>query len=235
MTGVLNPSNPTIYDEPIRIRNTQTKSSWFNSGGGRNRLLNDKQALAVSSNVYMFKLAIAMGNGQYIKNEQRLILDKEKSFKEMRDHFSQFGLGVRTGIDLPGEVTGYPGNVKTAEAGKALDFAIGQFDTYTPLQLAQYVSTIANGGYRMQPRIVKEIRQTGSVQGGGDIGPLAQEMKPVVLNKVDVDESLIKRVQEGFYDVFHGTNVPGVNATGVGYYKNAPYNAAGKTGYRRNR
>jgi cell division protein FtsI/penicillin-binding protein 2 len=38
-----------------------------------------------------------------------------------------------------------------------LDIAIGQFDTYTPLQLAQYVSVIANGGFRVQPRIVTSI------------------------------------------------------------------------------
>ncbi len=77
----------------------------------------------------------------------------------MRNHFGQLGLGVRTGIDLPGEVAGYRGAVETAVGGHALDFSIGQFDTYTPLQLAQYVSTIANGGYRMQPQIVKEIRE----------------------------------------------------------------------------
>ena len=41
---------------------------------------------------------------------------------------------------------------------KLLNLAIGQFDTYTPMQLAQYISTIANGGYRIQPRMLKEIR-----------------------------------------------------------------------------
>ena len=43
--------------------------------------------------------------------------------------------------------------------GFLLDYAIGQYDTYTPLQLAQYMSTIANGGYRMKPQIVQEIRE----------------------------------------------------------------------------
>ena len=42
---------------------------------------------------------------------------------------------------------------------KFLNLAIGQFDTYTPMQLAQYISTIANGGYRVQPRMLKEIRE----------------------------------------------------------------------------
>ena len=40
-----------------------------------------------------------------------------------------------------------------------MDIAIGQYDTYSTMQVAQYVSTIANGGYRVQPHIVKEIRE----------------------------------------------------------------------------
>ena len=48
---------------------------------------------------------------------------------------------------------------KDNQPGFLLDYSIGQYDTYTPLQLAQYISTIANGGYRMKPQIVQEIRE----------------------------------------------------------------------------
>ncbi len=75
----------------------------------------------------------------------------------MRRYFNQFGLGVKTGIDLPGEIIGWPG--QSTLPGHLLDLAIGQFDVYTPIQMAQYVSTIANGGYRIQPHVVKEIRE----------------------------------------------------------------------------
>lgn len=222
MTGVISPNNSTLLDEPIRIGTGKPKSSYFNTSGYNNMMLNDKDALARSSNSYMFKLAIAIGDGRYLRNERRLIIDKEKSFQKMRDHFGQFGLGVRTGIDLPGEQIGYKGNVETAQGGHALDFAIGQYDTYTPLQLAQYVSTIANGGYRMKPQIVKEIREPGD--GQREIGPLAQEMKPIVLNKLDASENLVKRVQEGFWKVFQ-------SSIGTGQYlKGKPYRPAGKTG-----
>ena len=220
MTGAIQPGQ-SILDEPIYIGDKK-KSSWFNRGGG-NRYLNDKQALAISSNVFMFKTAIAIGNGEYRRNERRLIINKEKAFNVMRNYFGQLGLGVRTGIDLPGEVAGYRGAVATAEGGLALDFSIGQFDTYTPLQLAQYVSTIANGGYRMQPQIVKEIREPA--KGTNEIGPLAQEIQPVVLNKVDASENLVKRVQDGFWGVLYGTS-----GTGRGQFKGEPYRAAGKTG-----
>ena len=68
----------------------------------------------------------------------------------MRYYFRQFGLGVPTGIDLPNEILGKR-EKKIINLGFLLDFSIGQYDTYTPLQFAQYISTIANGGYRMKP------------------------------------------------------------------------------------
>ncbi|WP_445661546.1 peptidoglycan D,D-transpeptidase FtsI family protein [Bacillus sp. FSL K6-3431] len=220
MTGAIDPYNSGILDEPLYIKGTDPKSSWFNRGGN-NMYLTDREALARSSNVYMFKTAIAIGGGQY-RRGQPLGIDKEKAFSEMRNHFGQLGLGVRTGIDLPGEQVGFRGDVPSAEPGKTLDFAIGQFDTYTPLQLAQYVSTIANGGYRMQPQIVKEIREPGDENGG--IGPLAQATQPKVLNKVETSKELVQKVQQGFWDVFH-------SAKGTGkFFKDKPYSAAGKTG-----
>jgi len=222
MTGVYSPG-ATLLDEPLTIKDTNSKSSWFNRAGGI--WISDKKALERSSNVYMFKTAIAIGDGKYRKG-QSLIIDKEKAFRVMRDHFGQFGLGIRTGIDLPGEQNGFRGSLELADAGNVLDFSIGQYDTYTPLQLAQYVSTIANGGYRIQPRVVKEIRDPG--EAGEDLGPLAQEMKPKVLNKVDASARGIKQVQEGFWNVFHGPQ-----GTGIKYFNSpdiSPLRAAGKTG-----
>ncbi|MDZ7835855.1 MAG: penicillin-binding transpeptidase domain-containing protein [Alkalibacterium sp.] len=45
-----------------------------------------------------------------------------------------------------------------SRAGEGLFFSFGQYDTYTPLQLLQYTSVIANGGTRIAPRLVSEIR-----------------------------------------------------------------------------
>ena len=81
---------------------------------------------------------------------------QQKSYDTMRYYFGQFGLGVKTGIDLPNETAGQRGKTDKMP-GFLLDLSIGQYDTYTPLQLAQYVSTIANGGYRMQPQVVKKF------------------------------------------------------------------------------
>lgn len=218
MTGVNHP-NEWITDEPLIMKGTPTKSSHFNRGGYVS--VNDYMALVRSSNVYMYKTAIKIGNGQY-RRGQSLIIDKEKAFRVMREHFSQFGLGIRTGIDLPGEQIGFRGDAELANAGNVLDFAIGQYDSYSPLQMAQYVSTIANGGYRIQPRVVKEIRDPGD--GKEEMGSVAKEMEPKVLNRINAPEEWINRVQSGFRGVF--TEPLGTGRSFAG----EPYRPAGKTG-----
>ena len=75
--------------------------------------------------------------------------------------------------------------------------------------LAQYISTIANGGYRMKPQIVQEIREH-TVQEE-EIGKVVQSMEPVVLNRVDMKKEYIDRVQEGFRRVFQEGDGTGVH------------------------
>jgi penicillin-binding protein A len=212
-TGAIKPGT-VLLDEPLRIASTKEKSSWKTFGS-----INDLRALQVSSNVYMFKTAISMAGGHYVPNKP-LPIDYS-AFNTMRKYFSQFGLGVRTGIDLPNEMTGFPGTEKTP--GLLLDLSIGQYDTYTPVQLAQYVSTIANGGYRIQPHIVKEIREP--LMENNELGPIVEEIQPKVLNRIDMKEEWVKRVQEGFRMVMQVGD-----GTGVGHWKSAAYNPAGKTG-----
>ncbi|ONK24688.1 penicillin-binding protein [Bacillus sp. VT-16-64] len=218
MTGVNHPGK-TMVDEPLHIKGTPTKSSHFNRSGYVS--INDYMALVRSSNVYMYKTAIAIGEGQY-RRGQSLAINKEKAFRVMREHFSQFGLGIRTGIDLPGEQIGFRGDIEQANAGNVLDFAIGQYDSYTPLQMAQYVSTIANGGYRVQPHVVKEIRDPAD--GKEPVGPVAKEVEPKVLNRVNASEEWVKRVQRGFRGVFTEPRGTGRSFAGE------PYSPAGKTG-----
>src|SRR5690606_38262060 len=102
----------------------------------------------------------------------------------------------------PGEYTGVTG-VDTI-SGKLLDFAIGQFDTYTPLQLAQYVSTVANGGYRVAPKILKEIREPS--RDGETLGPLLQETEVKVLNRINNTDKEIEQVKKGMKYVYYGPN-----------------------------
>ena len=147
---------------------------------------------------------------------------KQETFNKMRYYFRQFGLGVSTGIDLPNESIGQVGRTDNIH-GFLLDYAIGQYDTYTPLQLAQYISTIANGGYRMKPQIVQEVREQPNRPE--DVGKVVRSIEPVVLNRVDMDTSYINHVKEGFRRVFQEAD-----GTGTGTFKGLPYKPAGKTG-----
>lgn len=218
-TGVISPYSK-LYDQPLKFKGTQVKKSWNQSGFGS---INDLYALKRSSNVYMFLVAMKIGGqDRYVPNGP-LSIDKVKAINTFRNHFAQFGLGVKTGIDLPGEQTGYGGGQIPTDAGKVLDYAIGQYDTYTPLQLLQYVSTIANGGYRIQPHLVKEIRDP-SIEPE-ELGPVMKEITPTILNKVNMKDEWIKHVQEGFKQV---VNDP--QGTGYTYITNKQYKIAGKTG-----
>ncbi|WP_420909255.1 peptidoglycan D,D-transpeptidase FtsI family protein [Bacillus infantis] len=213
--GVIQPGS-VIFDGPLRIKGTPIKKSWKNFGP-----LDDINALKYSSNVYMFQTAIRIGDGVY-KPDRPLPLNEE-GFDTIRDSFAQFGLGVRTGIDLPNEQTGFKG--MSDKPGFMLDLAIGQYDTYSNMQLAQYVSTIANGGNRMEPHIVKEIREP--LMDNSELGPILEETKPKVLNRLDVEENWIERVQEGFRRVMQE---PGGTAYGSFGGKGKTYKPAGKTG-----
>ena len=217
MDGVITLEDNTIVDEPIEFEASKPKSSWFNRNGRME--LTDLDALERSSNVYMIKLAMRMGGQTEYEKGGRLNINLSL-FDKLREYYAQFGLGVRTGIDLPNEGKGYNGG--TANAFSALDFAFGQFDLYTPLQLAQYMSTIANGGTRIAPRLVKEIRATSP---SGGIGNLEVVMPTKIMNSLQVSTEILDHVKEGLYRVTHGEN--GTSATTFRTYSPE---VAGKTG-----
>jgi penicillin-binding protein A len=213
-SGAISPGT-VLRDEPLHFRGTKPKKSWKTMGS-----INELTALKQSSNVYMFKTVMRMAGVQYRYNGT-LNGIKPEHFEKLRSYYSQFGLGVKTGIDLPNEMAGYKGS--SYMPGLLLDLAIGQYDTYTPLQLVQYVSTIANGGYRVKPQIVKEIREPAVNEE--DEPNILYSFEPTILNRITMKDEYIKRVQEGFRQV---TQEPG--GTGYAYFGSAPYKPAGKSG-----
>lgn len=214
--GVISP-NKVLVDEPIYLAGTKVKRSLFNQSG--RYAVNDITALERSSNVYMFKIAMLMAGRSYYRGMGFAV--DPAVFQKMRNYYAQFGLGVPTGIDLPNETSGVQG--PTHQSGKVLDLAIGQFDTYTPMQMVQYISTIANGGKRVQPHVVKEIREPSP--DGETLGLLVSEVETKVLNYIDNTPAEIAQVKEGMRRVYRGTN-----GSARKIFADAPYEAAGKTG-----
>ncbi|WP_338453217.1 penicillin-binding protein 2 [Niallia oryzisoli] len=211
-TGVITPGS-SFYDAPLYIAGTPPKKSWKTFGS-----INDVNALKYSSNVYMFLTAIKIGEGRYVPHGSLPI--NTEAFNTIRQHFAQFGLGVRTGIDLPGEQNGFKGT--STLPGHLMDLSIGQYDTYSAMQLAQYVSTIANGGSRMEPHMVREIREP---QLDNELGKIVQEIQPKVLNRLDLEDGWIDRVQLGFKKVMQESG-----GTANGFFGGKSYSPAGKTG-----
>src|SRR5699024_2109543 len=99
---------------------------------------------------------------------------------------------------------------------------IGQYDTYSTIQMAQYVSTIANDGYRVQPHLGKEIRNPSE---DDELGSSVIVNETNVLNKLNVKDEHLDRVQEGFKKAFNEQG-----GTGYSYWSDNTYKAAGKTG-----
>ena len=83
---------------------------------------------------------------------------------------------------FPRENTGIKGS--TISSDLYLNLAIGQYDTYTPLQILNYINTIANNGVRYKLSLAKR--------------------NPEVLNQVPLDKEYFARIKEGFYQVVNG-------------------------------
>ena len=202
-----------MLDECVKVAGVAEKCSSVNNLG----VIDDITALAKSSNVYQFKIAIRV-NGQEYFREMKLNFN-QSSFDTYRSMYHSFGLGVKTGIDLPVESNGYTSKDKAA--GNLLDFVMGQYETYTPIQLSQYITTIANGGERLAPHLLKEVHSSSETD---EIGALESTADKKVLNTINTAPEYMARVKEGFKAVL---NSPG--GYGVGYM-NTNMRPAGKTG-----
>ena len=205
-------ANHYEVDETIYIKGTEAKSSSSGSMGS----INEVTALERSSNVYMFKTMIKLGGSTYVKNAA-LNVDLE-AFDLYRTAVGELGLGVKTGLDVPYEETGVKGD---KVAGNLLDLGIGQYDTYTPIQMAQYISTIANDGVKVQPHLFKS---SFVMDEEGNINTLSVA-GTTVLDDVSDEEEAFTQIKKGLYQVVNGSK-----GTARSGYKPDNSTLAGKTG-----
>ena len=218
--GVLS-GNQTLTDQPIVFQGSPAINSWYTLAYG-SFPITAVEALEYSSNAYMIQTALGM-MGQTYQPDMTVKTDKlESAMGKLRATFSEYGLGASTGIDLPEESTGFI--PKNFDLANYLYNAFGQFDNYTPMQLAQYVATIANNGVRLAPHIVEGVYDNNE-QGG--LGNLIQQTTSTEMNKINISESDMSILQQGFYQVSHGSSAL---TTGRPLLDGATVSISGKTG-----
>ncbi|HEY8108401.1 MAG TPA: penicillin-binding protein 2 [Patescibacteria group bacterium] len=183
---------------------------WKEDGHGS---VNAARALAVSSDVYIYKVS-----GGFEGESDGLGVDK------LGDYMRQFGIGTPTGVDLPDEQDGLvpsPSYKKAAfdedwYIGNTYQMGIGQgFVLATPLQVATYTAAIANDGIAYKPHLAKAFLDSANKRKRTAVEP-----EPLV--NLKVDREVIETVQQGMRDaVDSGTAVD---------LKDMPVDVCGKTG-----
>ena len=150
------------------------------SNGGTHGYVNVAEAICESCNIFFFDVG------------RRLGIDKINQFA------SKLGFGQKSGIELESEeksgVVANPENRKKNGGiwypGDVCQTAIGQSDTLvTPIQLANYIATVANGGTRYRPHLVKSIETAAKTPG--------EESKPEILNAVELSDTTRNAITDG--------------------------------------
>ena len=218
--GVLS-GNQTLTDQPIVFQGSAPINSWYTQAYS-SFPITAVEALEYSSNAYMVQTALGIMGQTYQPNMFVLTNNLESAMGKLRSTFAEYGLGASTGIDLPDESTGFI--PKEYNFANYITNAFGQFDNYTPMQLVQYVATIANNGVRVAPHIVEGIYGNNDK---GQLGDLIQQIQPTEMNKVKISESDLSLLHQGFYQVAHGTS--GLT-TGRAFSNGALVSISGKTG-----
>jgi len=174
----------------------------YNTGGHGGSHLNLAEAIRYSCNIYFYEVGRQLG------------------ISKMNQYFNMFGLGSKTGVELT-EATGIvagPDERKAAGEtwypGDTVQAAIGQSDnSFTPIQLATYVSTLANGGTRYKAHFVKSIKSA-------DYSETLYEAQPIVLDELDISKSSLDSVKTGMIAMANSQLA----------FQNLDYQVAAKTG-----
>ena len=182
-----------INDSCVKLYMNTQKCSYKRLG-----YVDDITAIQKSSNYYQYINALKiMGYPKYSYNMK--VSASKDSFDKYRNIFKEYGLGDRTYIDLPKENTGIKGNIIAPDL--LLNLSIGQYDSYTPVQLLSYINTLANNKERNNLSLLNK--------------------KTNIINKVDITDENYQRIITGLNNVVK-------YGTGRGYIKNN--DGAGKTG-----
>jgi penicillin-binding protein 2 len=200
-------ANQAILDTGVFLFGNHRFRSHGDTGLG---MVDLRRSIVKSSNVYYYSLANEMG------------------VDLMHDQMAPFGFGQITGIDLQGEVRGVLPSTTWKRnayrkpeqqrwyAGETISLGIGQgYNTFTMLQLSHAMATLAAGGQRYKPHVVREIRDA-----------VTHEARPVhhePQGRIALKPEHVKVVLESMHAVTQ-------EGTSVRSFAGAPYKSGGKTG-----
>ena len=188
-------------------------------------LVDAEKALKVSCNYYFYDVSYRMG------------------IDTLARYAAMFGLGTKTGIELPGEVAGtlasreYINKLNEKDGGKrlwmiadTLSAGIGQsYNSFTPIQMAYYIATLANGGVKNELTIVRDVvDSTGKDVSKATVDEIVDNKinKPEIeLGSLNISDETIKTVFEGMRSVTGETG-----GTAYSTFSSFPIEVAGKTG-----
>lgn len=218
-SGVVS-AKETINDTGVYPKYTNPKC-WiytdYHRGHGR---LNVSGAIQHSCNYFFYEIADRMG------------------IDTLSKYAKYFGLGSKTGIQLPNESAGTLASRETKQsitseqwyAGETLSAAIGQsYNSFSLVQIAKYISMLANGGNKIQPSIVQKI-----INADGTEVP-KEEIEQYVNEKLGIknnEEENITISQENLKAVLEGMESVTDDQGGTAYsiFKNFGISVGGKTG-----
>ncbi len=207
--GIIN-ENTVIKDEGIYkfYKDYQPKCWIYTRSGETHGDCTVASALEQSCNYFYYETGRLLG------------IEKLNKYQEM------FGLGQYSGIELSSEES--KGTMASPESrknsggrewsgGDTIQSAIGQSENlFTPIQLANYVATLVNGGKRFKPHLIKEIRSTLT-------GEIISESKPEIISELDISKDNLKAVMKGMLDVTQ-------EGTASSVFEDYPVKVGGKTG-----
>ena len=156
------------------------------------------EAISKSCNYFFFEMGYRLG------------------LANINKYYKMFGLGVKTGVDVNDSSGLLVENASDNLSGSTLQAAIGQMNAFTPLQLAVYVSTLANEGTRYRASLIDRVVSYNMSQTYSMTEPKVEE-------QFKISEGTIKAVKAGMLSVTE-------DGTGSGTFKNYNIKVGGKTG-----
>lgn len=157
-----------------------------------------KAALAKSCNYFFFELGRRVGA------------------LTLTEYYKSFGLGVKTGVEVD-DAKGILLEPKSnGFGGDTLQISIGQLNAFTPLQVANYTATLANGGTHYRASLISQVVSY-------DMSETYEKREAEVVNKVKMQENYLAAVKEGMLSVTED----GTGRAALGTY---PIKVGGKTG-----